>query len=421
MFIDLSIKNFGPFRDKVVFSMESTSLEGNENNLLDCPAVGEPVLSSAVIFGANSSGKSYVLKAMEVLQLMVRAPMPANVNYPWYQPFRASKKTIDAPTELGIRFTVDNVRYDYAISFDKNHVIAESLYYTPTVRKALVFNRSGQEFTFGRTAIKGLKNSSVMTSPTSSFLSVAAQFNNKVCMSAHKGIANDILILGSNPSDILNLVVDHINKSPKAKARMLRAMKIADMGIGDITGTVKTRKAAELGNDLSPQVIGLMIATGKTEVAETTLFLKHDFEESDVDRDMLNFPFLIESNGTIQLFCTMGPVIEALENGYTIMIDEFGTFLHSDIAKWIIRQFRSPANPNGAQLIVNTQDQSLMSLELLRRDQIWFTQKDVKSGAAELYSLSDFNGVRLDIDLQKSYSIDKFGAKPFILDEDVIN
>ena len=116
----------------------------------------------------------------------------------------------------------------------------------------------------------------------------------------------------------------------------------------------------------------------------------------------------------------MGPIVDALEHGYTVMIDEFGTFIHSDIAKWIIRQFRNAANPNKAQLIVNTQDQSLLSLELLRRDQIWFTQKNIDTGASELYSLSDFNGVRADIDLQKSYSVDKFGAKPFVSNEDVM-
>ena len=151
-----------------------------------------------------------------------------------------------------------------------------------------------------------------------------------------------------------------------------------------------------------------------------TRALIHDFKNSDVDKSMLNFPFQIESNGTMQLFCLMGPIVDALEHGYTVMIDEFGTFIHSDIAKWIIRQFRNAANPNKAQLIVNTQDQSLLSLELLRRDQIWFTQKNIDTGASELYSLSDFNGVRADIDLQKSYSVDKFGAKPFVSNEDVM-
>ena len=419
MFIEFTIKNFGPFKNKTTFSMESTPLDGNEGNLLDSP-LKEPLLGAAVIFGANASGKSYILKAMEVLQLMVRAPMNPNITYPWYQPFRASKDTLAAPTELSIAFTVGDIRYDYSISFDRNHVVSESLYRFPNGRKALVFLRNGQNFQFGRTTMRGLKSSSLLTSPSSSFLSVAAQYNNEACMAAHMGIVNDIIILGGNLSSMLNKVIEHINTNPESKKHMMKAMRIADMGICDISGTVKTRKAEELINQIPQQVIGLMMATGNTEVAETSLYLEHDFKDSDVDRGMLRFPFEIESNGTMQLFCLMGPVIDALEQGYAVMIDEFGTFLHSDIAKWLIRQFRRASNPNRAQLIVNTQDQSLLSLELLRRDQVWFTQKDMDTGSSELYSLSDFNGVRADIDLQKSYSIDKFGAKPFISNEDVM-
>ena len=419
MLIEFSIKNFGPFKDKAVFSMESTALDGNEGNLLNSP-LKDPLLGAAVIFGANASGKSYVLKAMDVLQIMVRAPMNPNITYPWYQPFRASNETLSAPTELGIAFTVDDVRYDYSISFDKDHVVAESLYHSPKGRKGMVFSRKEQNFKFGRTAIRGLRSSSMLTSPTSSFLSVAAQYNNETCLAAHKGIVNDIKIIGGNLSTMLNDVVEYINLNKGFKEHMMKALRIADLGICGISGTVKTRNAVELINQIPQQVIGLMMATGNTEVAETSLFLEHDFKNSDVDKGMLNFPFQIESNGTMQLFCLMGPIVDALEHGYTVMIDEFGTFIHSDIAKWIIRQFRNAANPNKAQLIVNTQDQSLLSLELLRRDQIWFTQKNIDTGASELYSLSDFNGVRADIDLQKSYSVDKFGAKPFVSNEDVM-
>ena len=420
MFIDFTIKNFGPFREKAVFSLESTSLDGNEGNLLDCPSLNEPLLGSGVIFGANASGKSYVLKAMEVLQTMVRAPMNPNIVYPWYQPFRASKSTQNAPVELAIRFIHYGIRYDYAISFLRDRIESESLYYYPSGRKARVFIRNGQRFEFGRTAMKGLRASSLLTSPTSSFLAVAAQYNNEVCLAAHSGIVREIIIIGSNPSNMLERVIERMNSNSSFKAHMLKAMRIADMGITDIIGSVTTRKTAELGNEIPPQVIGLMIATGNTEISQTTLYMRHDFSDSDADQGMLQYPYSIESNGTIQLLCLMGPVIDALENGYTIMVDEFGTFLHSDIAKWVIRQFRNVANPRKAQLIVNTQDQSLLSLELLRRDQVWFAQKDSATGASELYALSDFNGVRADIDLQKSYSVDKFGAKPFVLGEDVM-
>ncbi|MCQ2071014.1 MAG: ATP-binding protein [archaeon] len=421
MFIDLSIKNFGPFKDRVVFSLESTSLDGNEANLIEDYPHPDPLLSSAAIFGANASGKSYVLKAIETLQIMVRTPMTPDVIYPWYQPFRASMDTLDKPTELGIRFIKDDVKYDYLIAFTKNRVVSESLYHYPCKRRALVFERTEQEFEFGRSVAKGLRLSSTMTPPTSSFLAVAAQFNNAACILAHSGIVNDILILGDNPSELLNQVVEFMNSHPGSKAHVIDALKIADLDISDVFGTVTERNTAKPGNQLPPQTIGPIMATEDTGIAQTMLYMEHDLENSDVGQDLLRYPSSIESNGTIRLLCLMGPIIDALENGLTIVIDEFGTFLHPDISKWIIRQFRSTANPNKAQLIVSTHDQSLMSYEILRPDQIWFTEKDPATGASDLYALSDFDGIGPDIDLQKTYSIGKFGAKPFVLNRDIMD
>ncbi len=116
----------------------------------------------------------------------------------------------------------------------------------------------------------------------------------------------------------------------------------------------------------------------------------------------------------------MGPVIDALKNGSVLFLDKFGSYLHSEIGKWVIRQFRDPANPNHAQLVFNTHDQSLMDQELLRRDQIWFTQKDFDTGASELYCLSDFNGLRPGTDIRRCYAAGKYQALPYIPSEDVI-
>lgn len=419
MLIDFALRNFGPFKDQFVFSMVPTALEGDEAQLVPMND-SESLLCSAAIFGANASGKSYVFKALETLQLMVRAPMNPNIKYPWYQPFRASKDTFQAPTAFVINFLQNEIRYEYSISFVSDHVVSESLYHYPKGKRALVFERVEQRFRFGRSTMKGLTASSKLVSPSSSFLAVAAQYNSEVCMAAHKGIVGEILLLGGDSSYLLNEVIEHMNTHPGSKDLLLRALSIADFGISDFFGTVQKKEVTEFGNKLPPQIVNLAMMSGSTELAQTTMYLEHDFAKSDAGKDLLRYPFQIESNGTLQFFCIMGPIIDALENGYTVVVDEFGTYLHSDLAKWILSQFRSPANPHRAQIIVNTQDQSLLSLDLFRRDQVWFTQKDRDTGASKLYCLSDFNGVRADIDLQKSYSVNKFGGMPFIRDEDVL-
>ena len=111
------------------------------------------------------------------------------------------------------------------------------------------------------------------------------------------------------------------------------------------------------------------------------------------------------------MFSMMGPIIKALRDGGVVFFDEFGSSLHTAISRWIIGQFSAPSNPNGAQLIINTHDLMLMDTELLfRRDQIYFTDKDRRTGAAELYALSDFKGVRKDMDVLKSYLSGRFDA-----------
>lgn len=92
MLIDFSVKNFGPFRDKAVLSLQRTVTEEHEENLIPCAAVGEEVLNSAAVFGSNSSGKSYIMYAVRALQMMVAAPLPANAASPWYQPFDCLRK-----------------------------------------------------------------------------------------------------------------------------------------------------------------------------------------------------------------------------------------------------------------------------------------------------------------------------------------
>ncbi len=365
--------------------------------------------------------KSYVLKAMDVLQNLVRAPMPPNVNIPYYMPFRASSNSLKSPTKMEIRYTVGDIFYKYHISFDSEHIVSESLHYEPNSRPISVFVRNNQDFEFkNRTVSKGLKMISHMAAPSSAFLPIAAQYNNEVCRNAHKGVVNDIILLGSNISAIMNQVIARTNEDPDFRRSMLRALKIADFGISDIQGNVMKKKVSELGEVSPPQAIGLMLSSGITDIDQIALNLKHDFKDADVNSGQLNFPFYIESNGTMQFFCLMGPVIDALKNGSVLFLDKFGSYLHSEIGKWVIRQFRDPANPNHAQLVFNTHDQSLMDQELLRRDQIWFTQKDFDTGASELYCLSDFNGLRPGTDIRRCYAAGKYQALPYIPSKNVI-
>ena len=148
---------------------------------------------------------------------------------------------------------------------------------------------------------------------------------------------------------------------------------------------------------------------------QRNIWLHHDFPRVDADPHVLDFPLFIESDGTVDIFGMMGPILSALRDGQTIMIDEFGSHLHPMLTRWIVGLFSTKINDMGAQLVVNTHDLTLMDPELLRRDQIWFTNKNRLDGSSELYSLSDFKNVRKNSDFQKAYLYGRFDAVPMII------
>ena len=127
------------------------------------------------------------------------------------------------------------------------------------------------------------------------------------------------------------------------------------------------------------------------------------------------FPLDAESIGTLSVFGLIAPLIDALENGKVLVMDDLGAHLHPLLARWIVQQFDEYRNPNGAQLVASTHEVSLMDIEeLLRRDQIWFVNKDREDGHSDLYCLSDFDGVRKDTDVIRRYLDGRYSAIPWV-------
>ena len=163
----------------------------------------------------------------------------------------------------------------------------------------------------------------------------------------------------------------------------------------------------------------LAMSPGKIHVKD--IFLKHDLAVDGVGVESTVFPIDIESSGTKAMFGLMGPLVDVLLNGKVLVIDEFGSNLHPLISRWIVGQFSNGPNPNHAQLIVNTHDIGLMDTDgLVRRDQVWFVNKNRSEGSSDLYSLADFKDVRKIKSIGKAYLAGRFDAVPSIRARDVI-
>ncbi len=411
MILDFSVRNFGPFRDRVTLSMNATALRDDADNIFECEQVGGGLLTSALIFGANASGKSYLIKAMSALRYMLARPYSGGEAYAAYQPFRLSGSTVNAPVDLRIRVLINGVLYDYSISYNKDTVVSEALYHYPKGRRARVFIRTGPaEFEYGDNLMIS------KTNPGSSYVVVASSFNDKVCDLFRREILSDIVILDGSLESLIQRSCEYTSGNDVAKGYAMQALKTADMGISDYHSVEREITVSSIeGASLST----LSMSPEKIRVKD--IFLKHDLAVDGVSEDNTVFPIDIESSGTKAMFGLMGPLVDVLMNGKVLVIDEFGSNLHPLISRWIVGQFSNPSNPNHAQLIVNTYDVGLMdTCGLIRRDQVWFVKKDQAGGNSELYSLADFKDVRKIKSIGKAYLAGRFDAIPTIRARNII-
>ena len=411
MILDFSVRNFGPFRDRVTLSMCATALKDDPDTVFGCQSTKNGLVTSALIFGANASGKSYFVKALSALKFMLDRPYTDMDVFPSYQPFRLSGETANAPVELRIRLIIGDVLYDYRISYDRNSVVSESLHHYPNGRRARVFVRTGPDsFEYGdKVAIS-------KTNAASAYAAVASTLNDDVCNTFRSEVMRRIVILDGGPESLVQRSCDYISENDVAKRYAMQALRTADMEISDYHSVDREVPVSALGG-ISASSQGMM--PGKVRVRE--IYLRHDHITDGVDEENAVFPLEIESSGTKAMFGMSGALVDVLLNGGVLVVDEFGSDLHPLITRWIAGQFSNGSNPNHAQLIANTHEISLMDTdELVRRDQIWFVNKDRKYGNSDLYSLSDFKDVRKIKSIDKAYLAGRFDAIPSIRARDVI-
>ena len=420
MLLELTVENFRSIKEPLTLSMLASADKSHPDNLLEVEGLRDDrLLRSAVIYGANASGKSNLVIAAALLRnLVLRSHGHQKGMMINYQPFAFDPECASEPTRFEVAFIHRGVRYRYNLAFDRKSIVEENLYHYPKGRRALIFSRNRQKFKFTndeseQTVISNRTLENVL------YLSSSVQFNYQGTTPAYEWFLSDMTVLETaNRDPLVTSVIDEINIDRKMKDMVLKAMKIADLGIIDIRG--KTRKTViKLDEVLPSQLLGNMTLTGG-EVIENELMFTHSITDDRGEERKYALNFMQESEGTRQFFAIIGPVIRALREGQTLIIDELDANLHPSLTKWLIGLFHDPEqNSKGAQLIFNTHNQQLLDLDSLRRDQIWFVEKEPNKGYTQLFSLYDF-GERKDRDVKKAYAQGRYGAVPFISAEKVL-
>lgn len=384
MLIQFSIENHRSIKKNAVISFAASKDKSLEANLLH-PDEKKTLLPAIALYGANAAGKSNVLHALMTMKDMVigdASKVSKGQKLPW-EPFGDTT----TPTTFEIVFIYEGIRYAYGYSFDDKKIYNEYLYYWPNGREALIFSRENGKYEFRENVNEQLTLSN-RTPDNKLYLVSSNDWNLPQTENAYKWFLEKLTFLMEEEPATSETVAQIVSGDEK-KARILKELLLADLGITDVT--VKN-------------------ISGKAPVITTT----HRVIKEDGSVEHFQLLMDQESSGTQRFFARIGGWLQALENGALLVVDEIEDSLHPLLTKRLIEMVQdNSVNQNGAQILFTTHDAMLLDLNFLRRDQIWFADKDEKTCATELYSLASFSP-RKGENVRKGYLQGRFGAIPFI-------
>lgn len=423
MLIQFSVRNFRTFKEKATLSLIASNYDKDREaeNILEDDNFNLRLLKSAVIYGANASGKS---KLMEALNFMRRFAISSSRESQKgdeieVHPFSLNVETENEPSEFEVIFTYNDVMYRYGFEANKQVIVSEWLYYRPKTKEVELFFRDYQNIeTHARNFSKGaIAVREGMVRDNALLLSLAAQLNDETSIQVIEWFRNLKIISGLREEGYKGFTMSK-TKDPLHKQKMLELLKAADLGIQDIR--LEMLDIDALPKDMPKELRDRLIRESKEENAEIFSDIITTHKKYNNDRQFVENSFLSmdddESSGTQKFFALTGPILDVLENGFSLVVDELDSKLHPNLICKLVSLFNSKElNPKDAQLIFNTHDTNLLSSGLFRRDQIWFTEKN-KFGEARLYSLADFktDEVRKSEPFEENYIRGKYGAIPFL-------
>ena len=384
MLIQFTVENHRSIKNSAVISFAASKDKSFEEYLLH-PDAKKTLLPALAIYGANAAGKSNVLNAMMTMKEMVvgnAAKASKGQKLPW-EPFGGIKQ----PTTFEIVFIYQGIRYTYGFSFDAKKIYKEYLFHWPNGRGALIFSREDGVFEF-RENINEQMTLSNRTPDNKLYLVSSNDWNLPQTENAYRWFLEKLTFL-MEEEPATSETVAQIASGDDKKARILKELLLADLGITDVA---------------------LKNSSGKAPVITTT----HRINNQEGTTEYFQLLMEQESAGTQHFFTRIGGWLQALENGALLVVDEIEDSLHPLLTRRLIEMVQDKAiNTKGAQLIFTTHDAMLLDLNFFRRDQIWFAEKNDKTCATELYSLTSFSP-RKGENVRKGYLQGRFGAIPFI-------
>ncbi len=417
MLIEFSVANYRSFlTTQSLTIVANTASELREENSFVSPVSSLPrLLSSAVVYGPNASGKSNIVQAIAFMKSFVLSSAKESQEGEKIDatPFLFNRQNSQNPSEFESLFIQDGIRYQYGFSVNSKRVTGEWLFAYPEGRAQKWFERNfdpetqkdvwyfGPKFTGHRKVWQDATRSNAL------FLSTAIQLNNEQLKPVFNWFDHKLVVFTQGTSINPGFSTNECEEEKKKK-KILKFMNAADLSITDISLEKKDFSMDDLPHEM-PQGIKEEVANDLKGKKLTRLFFMHPSSENSEEVPLeLNE----ESAGTQKLFALAGPWLDVLDNGFVFFVDELDASLHPTMVRFLLSLFHNPeTNRHNAQLVFTTHDTTVLDQSLMRRDQIWFVEKNDEN-ATILYPLSDYKPRKGEA-LQKGYLYGRYGAIPF--------
>lgn len=419
MLLAFRAENVRSFRGPIELSLLSTRLSDPEaRREISWRKEGrEPigVLPAAGVFGANASGKSNLLRAMNDMKRLAvqsfREGWPEDRTPPW--PFRLGEEVDEIPSRYEVDIVLEGVRHDYGFVLGRAGVLHEWAHAYPHGQRRQLFDRRGEDVSLGREHMGKGRAARGVLRKDSLFLSAAAAAGHPGLTPLYDWFRRNLLLAEEGSRGDRQALSAKMMEDDTIGRQALGLLQEADLGI---TGAEMQDISPELTERIQQAVREFEEDGGGSEGVAVRL---EDFEVRLTHRAAggeVKLQTNEESKGTLVWLGLIGPVIHVLRLGSVLLADELDTSLHPALVDALVRLFQSKrSNPNRAQLIFNSHDVSLLGdagSRVLGRDQIWFTEKG-DDGGTHLFPLTDMDPRREEA-VGRRYLAGRYGAMPIL-------
>ncbi|MGR6431059.1 AAA family ATPase [Rhizobium sp. PAMB 3174] len=409
MLLEFRVKNFRSFREEAVLSLAASAdptLEDSHTRKTGLDKV-KRALNAVAVYGANASGKTNIIRALQFMQLMVTTSnqvQPDQENN--LTPFRMRPDFANHPTLFEATFVIDGKRFQYGFELTRQRVISEWLLVYEKAKPQVWFSRTYNEkkksrydYTYSDYFLGSKKVWENATRKETLFLTTAIQLNSDQLKPLYQKFSDEMAIFPDGGGIGFDFSANYIQNSSNMQ-RVVSLIAAADTGISQVSLTKRPGRQFQVN-----------LTSGVPEIKEAEFDIPQFGHMTE--GELYNFEFADESAGTQILFSLAGPILDILQRGRLLIIDELDRSLHPLLVQRILDMFNNPEiNTKGAQLVFSTHDVSLLESRRLRRDQIWFTEKD-SFQVSHLFPLLEFSPRKGEA-LEKGYLGGRYGGIPIL-------